>query len=315
MKTYQRLFIFALLALALTALLSPWAAAAWAHFIAGRPDWHHHQYSFSRIFSRFFMISAIGLFIVFRRFLKLGSLKEMGLKPLTHAPRDVSLGALLSLASIVALIAVMSLADIFTPFFRLSLSASLNRCASALLAAVFVSVIEEIFFRGIFFKGLREDLGRLRGYLWAGLLFAAVHFVRPANDAVLTEADGWVGFRHLVGSFHPFLDPGGLMPGLVGLFLIGLVLCYAFERTGTLYLSIGLHAGWIFGLKAIRVFGDYSRTDLGWIFGSSNPKIVSGVATWIGVIFVGLMVRNLTLRRSRLTLGQVPASHLMHRIE
>src|ERR1700757_3079701 len=38
-------------------------------------------------------------------------------------------------------------------FFRLSLSASLNRCASALLAAAFVSVIEEIFFRGIFFKG------------------------------------------------------------------------------------------------------------------------------------------------------------------
>src|SRR5713226_2147819 len=310
MKTYQRLFIFVLLALALTALLSPWAAAAWAHFTAGRADWHLHQYPFSRIFGRFFMISGIGLFIVFRRFLKLGSLNELGLKPLTHARRDISLGALLSLASMAALIVVMSLAEIFTPFFRLSLSASLSRCASALLAAVIASVIEEVFFRGIFFKGLRDDLGRFRGYLWAGLLFAAVHFVRPANDAILTEADWWVGFRHLAGSFHPFLNPGALLPGLIGLFVIGLVLCYAFERTGTLYLSIGLHAGWIFGLKTVRVFGDYARTDLGWIFGSADPKIVSGVATWIGVVLVGLMIHQLTLNRSRLLPNRLPVTSL-----
>jgi hypothetical protein len=91
-ETYQRLFI--LLALA-TALLSPWAAAAWAHLIAGRADWQDYQYPFSRIFSRFFMISGIGLFIVFRRFRKLGSLNELGLKPLTHA-RCVSCSVLRS---------------------------------------------------------------------------------------------------------------------------------------------------------------------------------------------------------------------------
>ena len=89
-ETYQRLFI--LLALA-TALLSPWAAAAWAHLIAGRADWQDYPYPFSRIFSRFFMISGIGLFIVFRRFRKLGSLNELGLKPLTHARCDILLGA------------------------------------------------------------------------------------------------------------------------------------------------------------------------------------------------------------------------------
>src|SRR4029077_6938 len=234
MKTYQRLFIFTLLALSITALLSPWAAAAWAHLIAGRADWQHYQYSFSRIFSRFFMVSGIGLFIVFRRFLKLGSLNELGLKPLTDARRDISLGAVLSLASIGALIGVMSFADIFTPFFRLSLSASLSRCAGALLAAIAAGTIEEVFFRGIFFKGLSDDLGRLRGYLSASLLFSAIHFVRPAHDSILTDADPWAGIRHLVRSFHPFLDPGVFLPRLFGLFIIGVILCYAFERTGTL---------------------------------------------------------------------------------
>jgi len=185
-------------------------------------------------------------------------------------------------------------------FFRLSLSASLSRCAGALLAAIAASTIEEIFFRGIFFKGLRDDLGRLRGYLSASLLFSAIHFVRPAYDTILIDADPWAGVRHLASSFHPFLDPGTFLPGLFGLFLIGVTLCYAFERTGTLYLSIGLHAGWIFGLKTIRVFGDYARTDLSWAFGSSNPKIVSGLATWIGIVLVGLMVHQLTLNRTRL---------------
>jgi hypothetical protein len=44
-------------------------------------------------------------------------------------------------------------------------------------------------------------------------------------------------------------------------------------------MPMSLHAKWILGLKSIRVFGDYSRQDLGWIFGSSDPKIVSGIAT------------------------------------
>jgi uncharacterized protein len=300
-KTYQRLFIVALLALAMTILLSPWAAAAWSDFVA-HSNWQSHQFSFSRIFSRVFMISGISLFIIFRRFLKLGSLENLGLKPLVNTCRDISLGVLLSLGSLVGLVVVMSLMDIFTAFFRLSVSKSLIRCGSALLTAVTVGTVEEIFFRGIFFKGLREDLGRFRGYLYAAIFFAAIHFVRPTHDAV--EINGLTGIRYLIDSFHAFLDPVALLPGFIGLFSIGLILCHAYERTGKLYLSIGLHAGWIFGLKTIRVFGDFARQDLGWIFGSTDPKIVSGVATWIGVVFVGLIIHALTQRRSRLEYEQ-----------
>ena len=315
MKTYQRLFVFALLALAVTALLSPWAAVAWARFIADHSAWHLHPYSFSRIFDRFFMISGIGLFVVFRSYLKIGTLRDLGLKPLADARRDVALGAALSVASMVVLIAAMSFGDIFTPFFRLSLSESLSRGASALLAAISVSIIEEIFFRGIFFKGLREDLGTVPGYLLAALFFSAIHFVRPADEIILTHADPWAGIRHLVNSFQPFLDPVAFLPGFVGLFLIGLVLCYAFERTGTLYLSIGLHGGWIFGLKTVRTFGDYARQDLGWLFGSSDPKIVSGVATWLGIALVGLIIHQLTIKRTRLLPAPLPLSDLIRNIQ
>ena len=91
-----------------------------------------------------------------------------------------------------------------------------------------------------------------------------------------------------------------MFPGLLGLFLIGAVLCYAFERTGTLYVSIGLHAGWIFSLKTLRVFGDFRRDDLGWMFGATDPKIVSGVVTWVGIVLVGIAVGLITRQRARL---------------
>ena len=75
---------------------------------------------------------------------------------------------------------------------------------------------------------------------------------------------------------------------------------YAFFRTGSLYLSMGLHAGWVFGLKTIRVYGDFRREDLGWLFGSSEPKLVSGVAVWIIILAVGLVIHYLTRHRQNL---------------
>jgi membrane protease YdiL (CAAX protease family) len=104
----------------------------------------------------------------------------------------------------------------------------------------------------------------------------------------------------LIGSFGPFLNLE-LLPGFFGLFLIGAVLCYAFQRTGTLYMSMGLHAGWILSLKTFGVFGRYAREDLGWMFGSTDPKVVSGVISWVGIMIVGVLVYRLTFGRSGLS--------------
>src|SRR5919106_195809 len=109
MKTYQRLLIFGLAALAFTALLSPWAALAWEQFISGRAGWEEFHYPFSRIFDRFFMISGVILFFVFRPLLRIGSLTRLGLTPRIHAAHDLILGAGLALASMAGLVALMSL--------------------------------------------------------------------------------------------------------------------------------------------------------------------------------------------------------------
>jgi membrane protease YdiL (CAAX protease family) len=129
------------------------------------------------------------------------------------------------------------------------------------------------------------------------LFFAAIHFVKPTERIAIADVTGWSGLRHLASSFSPLLEPVAVLPGLVGLFLIGAALSYALFWTNSLYLSIGLHAGWIFSLKSIRIYGDFRREDLGWVFGTSEPKLVSGVATWIGIILVGVTLHFITRNR------------------
>ncbi|HSK28365.1 MAG TPA: CPBP family glutamic-type intramembrane protease, partial [Candidatus Limnocylindria bacterium] len=171
---------------------------------------------------------------------------------------------------------------------------------SAFMSGAFAGFLEEVFFRGILFKGLYQEGRALRAYVLANLFYSAIHFVKPGKPYYLDGFEPLAGFQHLLLTFTPFLEPLELLPGIFGLFLIGVVLSFALARTGKLYLSIGLHAGWIISLKTVRVFGDYSREDLGWVFGSIDPKIVSGVATWFGIAMVGVAVHFLTRNRSRL---------------
>jgi membrane protease YdiL (CAAX protease family) len=292
-KSYHKLLLLLLLALAAAALASPWVAAAFDLAIERNPAWAEYRQPFGRIFNRTFMVAGVLLFIWFRGWLRIRSWEQLGLKSREPA-RELALGFALAVSSFAAVVAAMAVAGIFTPFLRLPLSVTLGRLADALLAGVTVGFLEEIFFRGLLFKPVFEDRRPLAAYLGVNLFYAAVHFFEPPPGADEEPSGPWSGFGHLIATFAPFLDPLALLPGLFGLFLLGVVLSYAWVCSGSLYLAIGLHAGWVFGLKSFRLFGDYSREDLGFLFGSGEPKILSGLVTWAGLLLVALVLRALT---------------------
>ena len=151
MKSYQRIFLFLLLVLLLTVVVSPWAAFLADSLMESRP-------SFAHVFGRLFMVLGAALFFFCRPLLKIESLSQLGLKPAPQWHCDFARGALTAVASVIIVGALMSALDVFTPFFRLSISVALERSAKALLTALTVGVLEEIFFRGVIFKGLLEDL-------------------------------------------------------------------------------------------------------------------------------------------------------------
>lgn len=294
LESHQRLLIFLLLILAITCVISPWMAlgADWIHL--NWPSLIDERVPFPRVFNRAFMVAGIIGFVVARKFIFSPRIKPLLLPRIGKATRLFSIGWTLGVASTALLVVFMTASAIFVPFFRLSWGESISRLISALFAGISAGLLEEIFFRGILFLGLREAGRPWVAYVFANLFYSALHFVKPGKAYFLNGIEPLAGIRHLLSTFEPFYHPLDLLPGIFGLFLIGVILSYALVRTGNLYLPIGLHAGWVFGLKVMRVFGDFTREDLGWIFGSTDPKIVSGVATWIGVVLVAVAVRQLT---------------------
>ena len=293
MKSYQRLLILLVVALAVTSLLSPWVAALWDSIVDARPEWERYRYSFPHIFGRLFMITGAVLVLSSRSLLRLQFLREAGLGPLRPGYRELLRGFGVAVASVAVIGILMWISKNLAPHFRSSLYAALESSGRALLTALTVGLFEEFFFRGLIFKGLLDDARPAIAFTVANLFYAAVHFVKPAEKFALSGPDPLAGIRFLIQALEPFLNPPAILPGLVGLFIIGVVLSYALLRTQLLYLSIGLHAGWVFGIKTLSIYGEFTRADLGWAFGA-KPKIVSGVVSWIGIAAVGVVVHLMT---------------------
>ena len=297
MKSYQRILIFLLVVLFLTVLLSPWFAVLWDRFFDAFPQWEKYRFPFSRIFDRTYMAFGIILFFAYRPLLKIESMNQMGLRSIRSGYPDFLWGALLALASWIILYVAMSSLGVFSPYIARSLQVSIGRSLSAVMSGLAVGMLEEIFFRGIIFKGLLANWKKPFAFVCASLLYSVVHFIKPAKKYFLTDLEPLAGAHHVVDSFYQFLDPVTLFPGFFGLFLLGMLLSYAYYRTGSLYLSIGIHAGLVFGRKTLTLFGNYDEKNLGLLFGGTEPRFISGAATWIVVLLMGLAVYWITRNR------------------
>jgi hypothetical protein len=108
--------------------------------------------------------------------------------------------------------------------------------------------------------------------LVSSAVYALVHFFqRLASPPKIT----WLsGLELLPRMCRGFIDLQLLVPGFFALMLAGVILGVAYHRSGNLYLSIGLHAGWIFWL---RFYGAVTLPAVGanrWFWGGG--KLIDG---------------------------------------
>jgi len=165
----------------------------------------------------------------------------------------------------------------------------LTRIPKILLGAIITAFIEEFLFRGILFSEFRT---RFRLSIAVGLstiIYAAVHFIAPVKSWVYSGGV-FSGFSYLSVLFEGMLNLQHFAP-FIGLCFVGLVLIRAYVITGSLVVSVGLHAGWILAVKTV-----FHLTAL-------NPDLQSGLAPlatryflvshpvgWLAVIIVGLIL-------------------------
>jgi membrane protease YdiL (CAAX protease family) len=113
-------------------------------------------------------------------------------------------------------------------------------------AAAVVSMLEEILFRGAIFGALRRGGTWEAALLFSSVFYAFVHFLgRPGTAGPITWYTGLESLPTMLMNFGTVRAA----PSFLNLTVAGAILGLAYQRTGNLYFSIGLHAGWVFWIK------------------------------------------------------------------
>lgn len=248
------------------ALLAPWLY--WLVQAGGPMLAHAAQKPFQRfVTNSFFIVALAGLWPFFRA-LGAKSAREIGLVNLAGNWRTIPSGVAIGLVSLapVVVLAVLMGGRVWNT--GLTAGRITEKIAGAILTAVGIGVLEEILFRGGVFGGLRRVFYWPFALVVSSLIFAATHFLADATFQGAVQ--WWSGLAVLPPMLGRFADWQAIVPGFLNLTLAGMLLGLAYQRTGNLYFSIGLHGGWIFWLAIYRVFTRTSPGANTWFWGTSN---------------------------------------------
>ena len=169
-----------------------------------------------------------------------------------------------------------------------------------LATALIVAVIEELLFRGAMFGMLRRAMRWPAALAVSSGVYAITHFMaRPENPAEV----GWLsGLRVLPTMLAGMTELRTLFPALPSLALAGVILGLAYQWTGDLSASIGIHAGWIFWLKFYGFATRRAPTADDWFWGSG--KLVDGWMAFAAIVVVLVVLLRVAWRdRTRLNAG------------
>ena len=261
------------------ALLAPWLYWLAQHFAQAVPKLAAAP--FHRFLDRSFLILALAGVWPLLRALGAKSLRETGLVPPYGQLKKLSGGFLLGFVSLALVAGIVLLSG----GRALTAGASAGKIIGTILGAAgtaaVVATLEEILFRGGVFGGLRRMFYWPLALVLSSLIYALVHFLHRAD---FTGAVVWYSGLELVPRLLAgFTDFHALVPGFFSLALAGALLGLAYQRTGNLYFSIGLHAGWIFWLKIFGAFTAGVPQAAIWFWGTG--KMIDG---WLAFFVLAL---------------------------
>src|SRR4029453_12508504 len=237
------------------------------------------RYGFETFFHRALLIAAAALLWPFLSATNVRSMADLGLARNSSWGRDVFAGVLLSAIPLLCCGALLIAFDVYS--FRHNFAWA--RFGKMLAASITVPFIEETFFRGIVLGVLLRTGRQYMSILATSAIFSVIHFLK-APDRTSMPVTWTSGLNSIAHSFEQFGDATMLISALATLFLIGWILADARVLTRSLWLPIGLHAGWIFGNGAFSRVVRQEMLILPWLGKNLLVGIVPlGVAclTWV----------------------------------
>ena len=170
--------------------------------------------------------------------------------------------------------------------------------SKVLPGALIVAMIEEVLFRGVLLGIFLRAMRPAPAIALLSFLFAFVHFLQPPPMARVPDPEAAnAGFILLGQIFSRFADPMSIFSRFLILAAVGVVLAYARYRTASLWLPVGLHLGWVFGMGMFKaatwpVIG--LPEAMRWLVGMS---LLEGLLPLSVVIVTGMLVHLMTRPR------------------
>jgi membrane protease YdiL (CAAX protease family) len=162
--------------------------------------------------------------------------------------------------------------------------------------ALVLAALMEVFFRGIvmgiFLRAMRPAAALGMSATFFALIFS---LVPPSGVNVVDPEASGTGFEMLRLVAGRFADWNDLWGNFIPLLALGGVLAYARWRTGSLWMPIGLHTGWIFAksmLSSLLVPVADLKAALPAVTGSIFQH---GVIPMVGILLAGLLTHYLTV--------------------
>ena len=255
MKDAARLLLYLVGVLLVGALLAP--PLFWlGQWVIAQGFWPRlARYDFHSYFDRAVLIAALVLLWPLFRSFRVRSWGDLELEKNSGAGTDFGVGFAIAALPLLCAGAVL----IALPIYSLRHPFLWQKMPTVLVAALVVPILEELLFRGFILGVLLRSCSRLGAVLITSALFAIVHFVKPPAFLPNESVNWWTGFIALGRSFAQFGEPLLFIGGFFTLFVVACILADARLLTRSLWLPIGLHAGWIF---ANGVFSKASHRDL-----------------------------------------------------
>ncbi len=201
--------------------------------------------------------------------------------------RTVAWGWVLGVVTLGALIAAQYLGGAR----RLDRVSALAALPWMAITGLGIAAMEETLARGILFLPLAR--------IWKGVptavlisgLFAWAHILEPTADAFGAPGLLRPTLRVAATTFASAPDDPSQVMRMAGLFLMSLVLCLTVVRTRTIWLAVGLHAGWVLVKSLSGRAGNraHPAPDLAWLLGGRSDAL-DGVVSLAMLLVLGLWV-------------------------
>jgi len=211
--------------------------------------------------------------------------------------RDLAGGWFLGLAILLVLVFALLGLEIRQPDRPIATAWLLGKAVQALIAGLLIGVLEETFFRGALYTGIRRHHSLAAAAGWSALLYAIVHVMKPSALPAEGTFDAAAATQMFLAVFAGVLDWSHL-DSLVALFMVGVFLALVRERTGHIGWCVGLHAGWVLVIQVTRRLTDGNpAAEWHFLVGDYDGVIGWLAAAWIALL--ALAYWTLTGRKQR----------------